>query len=517
MDRREKLEFLLAHTDALLQKKPFFRGTATSAHPDGERNDALTANTVRATLPKTKKNIVTQERFLKELDPMCHDVLFDENMPPMCMKMNDGQYYEIKFKRTTLAFQQQIANSHTIYLCGNPMTLSLRGKEPNATDKSNYALIREYWTDRNMDGWRTKAVYAQETQGDCGLLFYYDYKGRIKCRLLSYNDGYVIISHNDDNGDRLLECVYYADDCGREYIDCYDDTYMYRIHAPFDGETASDDGWVHEEAVRHGFEEIPLATKRGDVAWNAAQNLIDIYEIIYNIFFVIQKRNGWGIIFIKGQVYDKIKKLAGNVILQDTSLDGTGDAKTIAPPSPQGMLDSLQDLFEKIQINSSCTFLLPKDVKSSGDISALAITLTRDLDLKNAQRGVIEWQNFADKMMRLFKYGLAKELVNSGENPNAVTEFSRLRISAKFKIWQPFSKTEYNNMLISMKQSGLISEKTAVEKNTESEPDELQRTAQDKVNELNAKLEEKRKTAELEAELNAMTNNNTGNAADTGK
>ena len=154
------------------------------------------------------------------------------------------------------------------------------------------------------------------------------------------------------------------------------------------------------------------------------------------------------------------------------------------------MLDSLQDLFEKIQINTSCTFLLPKDVKSSGDISGLAITLTRDLDLKNAQQGVIEWQNFADKMMRLFKEensflcttlspGLAKELVKKGENVNAITEFDKLRVSCKFKIWQPFSATEYNNMLISMKQAGILSTKTAIEKNTESTPDEEQRVTKE--------------------------------------
>ena len=237
----------------------------------------------------------------------------------------------------------------------------------------------------------------------------------------------------------------------------------------------------------HGFSEIPLCTKRGNVAWDKAQSLIEIYEIIYNIFFVIQKRNGWGILYIRGNLSETTKKLAGNIILQDKSMDGNGSAEFKAPPSPEGMLNSLEDLFEKIQINSSCTFLLPKDVKSSGDISGLAITLTRDLDLKNAQQGVIEWQNFADKMMRLFKEGLAKELVKKGENTNAITEFAKLRISCKFKIWQPFSATEYNNMLISMKQAGILSTKTAIEKNTESTPDEAKRIEEE--NAANASVE----------------------------
>lgn len=84
--------------------------------------------------------------------------------------------------------------------------------------------------------------------------------------------------------------------------------------------------------------------------------------------------------------------------------------------------------------------------------------------------------------------GLAKELVNNKENENAVTEFAKLRVSCKFKIWQPFSATEYNNMLISMKQAGILSTKTAIEKNTESTPDEQQRVEYE-VREAQKKIE----------------------------
>ena len=486
MTREEKKLYLLQNVDALLQKKPFFRGSDTSSVNDASEGQSATVTETRtARLPKVSKNIITQEKFLKELDPMSHDVLFDNNLPSICVKLENGGYQEIKFQRTSLALQEQILASHVIYLCGNPCVLSLRGGNPSEKDKENYSTIKEYWVDRNMDGWRTKAVRSQLASGDSGLLFYYDYKNRVKCRLLSYEDGYVIISHNDENGDRLLESVYYADSNGVEYIDCYDDKYMYRMRNS--GENAGEDGWIRETPVVHGFSEIPLCTKRGNVAWDKAQSLIEIYEIIYNIFFVIQKRNGWGILYIRGNLSETTKKLAGNIILQDKSMDGNGSAEFKAPPSPEGMLNSVEDLFEKIQINSSCTFLLPKDVKSSGDISGLAITLTRDLDLKNAQQGVIEWQNFADKMMRLFKEGLAKELVKKGENTNAITEFAKLRISCKFKIWQPFSATEYNNMLISMKQAGILSTKTAIEKNTESTPDEAKRIEEE--NAANASVE----------------------------
>src|SRR5574344_827107 len=78
-------------------------------------------------------------------------------------------------------------------------------------------------------------------------------------------------------------------------------------------------------------------------------------------------------------------------------------------------------------------------------------------------------------MCRLFKEGLAKELVNKKINETAITDFNNLNIGAKFKIWRPFNEHEYNQMLIEMKKNGILSTKTAVEKNTVSTPDEEMR------------------------------------------
>ena len=72
----------------------------------------------------------------------------------------------------------------------------------------------------------------------------------------------------------------------------------------------------------HGFSEIPLITKRGDVAWNNVQPIIDAYEELYNIFNAIQKRFGWGIFYVRGKFKETAKKIAGSVVLNDTSMDG---------------------------------------------------------------------------------------------------------------------------------------------------------------------------------------------------
>ena len=457
---------LLSNDDLLLRKRPFFRGGETfKVNDPTDGNEYIVQSKTRAVLPNVNKRTVSQERFLLERDPNCHNVMFDDNIPKIWVKMKDGYYYQYEFKRMGLPFQERILEKQTLHLCGNRTEFTLRKRNPSDVDKENFAVIKEYWEDRNMDGMRTKAISTQKGLGDCGLLFYYNSRGEIRCRLISYEDGYVIISHNDDNGERALEVIYYKDDYGNEIKDCYDFKNRYRITTNSDGERVI-------EVTPHGFDEIPVVTKRGDVAWNNSQSTIEMYETMYNLFLFTQKRLGFGILYVKGKFKEQAAQIAGNVILNDTSIDGKGDAKMLTNNATQGMIEYLNDLFEKIQISSSTTFLLPKDIKTGGDISAIAIMLTQSLDLECAEKGVIDWQNFMDKMMRLFKQGLAKELVNNGINPRAVTDFAKLRISTKLKVWRPFNETEYNNMLISLKGAGIISTKTAIEKNTISKPDE---------------------------------------------
>ena len=479
MTSQERLKYLLNHPEELIKKKPFTRGSDRYTQDDS-RNRYSVGETVDATLPDYERQIVSQSRYLAELDPACHDVLFDDNIPSITVKLNDGTYADIKSKKMAVPFQRMILSKQVQHLCTYDIQFTLDNNNPSEQDKKDFATFKKYWKRRNQGGMRTKLVRAQKSCGDAGLLFYMDRNGCIKSRLLSYQDGYVICSHNDDNGDRLLECVYYRSN-GVEYIDAYADTKQYRFEkdpkAVADGKPA---GWAVVGDVNgkdHGFQEIPLVTKRGQVAWDNVQDLIEVYEILYNIFLVIQKRHGWGLLYIKGTFSEKAKRIAGSVILNDASLNKDGDAKYLAPPTPDGMLDTLKLLEDTIQKGSGTTFILPKDISLSGDISGVAVQIAQSLDHEEALSAVVEWQNVADKMQRLFKYGLAKELVGKGIDAEAITRFDGMDILSTFMVWQPRSETEYNTMLETMKSNGILSQKTAVEKNTVSAPDEELRLA----------------------------------------
>ncbi len=477
------IKALLEDPELLKKKKPFTRGAELSDNIGIDQTCEI-AQLITANLPNYNKTVVAQEQFMRELDPFCHDVLFDENIPSLCIKLKDGSYADVKFSRMPVSFQKNIKNKQVLHLTGNKLQFTMMDTEPTDKMRKNFITFKQYWEERNQDGMKRKMVDTQLSYGDAGLLYYFDYKGRIKSRILSFADGYVLCPHNDQNGDRILESVYYKKD-DVEYIDSYDDEYMYRwtndeteqvlAQTTEGGESnvgMKKSTWKWHEPVKHGFDEIPLITKRGDVAWNNAQNIITSYEVLYNIFNAIQRRHGWGILYIKGNFDNQAKKIAGAVVLNDKSLDGRGDAKYLTPPTPNGMLDTLDKLFETIQLNSSTTFLLPKDIKMSGDISGIAIMLTQSLDLENAENNAMEWQNVADKMVRLFKYGVSKELVNTEKNKTAVTDFEEMHIKARFKVWRPKSASEYNQMLATLTGAELLSKETGIELNTESCPDE---------------------------------------------
>lgn len=506
MDKREQIEELLRDPMALIRKKPFTRGTI-DPYINKYSNKRVAVNEyIEAKLPTLNRYVITQDDFLQELDPQSHKVLFDENIPSITMKTKNGGYIDIKYKKMPVPFQRLIKDKKVLRLCGNPMKFTLMNTEPTEKQVNDFITFKQFWNLRNMDGLRTKMVDAQLSVGDAGLLFYFDDKKRIKARLLSYMDGFVLCPHNDDNGDRILESIYYCKD-DVNYIDSYDDTYMYRYVQSFDDDSVNSGEWRMMPPVKHGFSEIPLITKRGKVAWDSVQNVIEVYEVMYNIFLVIQKRHGWGILYIKGKFKDEGKKIAGAVVLQDTSTENNGSADFKTPPTPEGMLKTLELMEETIQKGSGCTFILPKDISLSGDISGVAVKISQELDNESALLGSIDWQNVADKMCRLFKEGLAKELVNNNENSTAVTDFDSLYINAKFKEWMPQSDTDYNTMLATLKGAGLISEETGIERNTESSPDEKIRRKREK--------EEEEKKAEKQMQMQysnySTTNNNDNN------
>lgn len=501
---RQQINILLSDPDKLRQKKPFYRCMSNGRRRPRTsllRGTVSLAGTTVATLPSISLVELSQEQFMMELDPFSHKVLFDDNVPSITVKVNKGNgFLEIEQYRMSVPFQVLIRDKQVRHLCVNRINHTLLNTEPSEGQMKYFVRFKQAWAEKNMEGVKTKFVKDQKSYGDAGLLFFMDSNNNLCTKNINFEDGYVIITHKDANGRHILECLYYSvtdyDGNTTEYLDCYDDEYMTRLTNTTDASGTMDvSGWVQHEPVRHGFSECPLITKRGEVAWNRAQSIIESYEALYNTFIVIQKKFGWGILYVKGKFNQNAKKIATSVVLNDTSMDEHADAKFLNPPEPSNMTETLDQIEQTIQIATGTTFILPKDIKISGDTSGLAVEMTQELDMATAQDGVIEWQNVANKMSRLFKEGLAKELVKNGEKgyEEAATEFKKLRIYSKFEVWKPKSEESHNQMLTALYQSGNggISRQTYIEMNTVSTPDEINRIKrehQDKLREQGGQL-----------------------------
>ena len=82
----------------------------------------------------------------------------------------------------------------------------------------------------------------------------------------------------------------------------------------------------------------------------------------------------------------------------------------------------------------------------------------------------------------------------------------KLPIHSKFRIWRPFSKSEYNQMLATLKGAGLLSVRSGIELNTESAPDEVARVDEEEERKFQTELKHTEETKKMEAKF---ANNNT--------
>ena len=83
-----------------------------------------------------------------------------------------------------------------------------------------------------------------------------------------------------------------------------------------------------------------------------------------------------------------------------------------------------------------------------------------------------------------------------------------MNINAQFDIWQPFSEMEYNQGLATMKQAGILSQRTAIEANTISRPDEVERVKQEQEELAQKELDKLEKTGAINAKYASKSNKN---------
>lgn len=151
MNRQELINELLNDPGKLILKKPFFRGSNSFEVNDASNGSEQQITELRqAILPDVRKSIVSQDQFLKEYDPCSHDIMFDKNIPSICVKLEDGGFQEIKWQRMPLPMQRRILEKKTLHLCGYPVQFTLQNTNPTDIEAQYFIDIKNAWKKRNQ-------------------------------------------------------------------------------------------------------------------------------------------------------------------------------------------------------------------------------------------------------------------------------------------------------------------------------------------------------------------------------
>jgi len=453
---------LLEDPQKILIKKPFTRGMATYMNHFQGFSDIATP----ATLPRRREFAVSQDTFLDELDPYSHAIhsryVLDDKKVLITYKesvINDeGDLVEeereredyVPVTRLAFPFQEMIATKQKVHLTGNELQLTLANETQTEEDKRFFTILKQFYISKNMDIALSENVESQLTTGDTALLQYFTSKGKLDWKTYSWKDGYCLLPHYNEYDELVLFGIYYSDivdNSSGEFLDVWDDLYRYKY------EKNSYDFRLLDQKP-HGFKEIPIAYKRGEVAWNKVQKPIEDFELHASLWAESVRYYGDPLLFLKGTV-DVLpgRDERGKVLVGE---DGDADGKLIQAEESKNVTNLMDFMLKEIFRGSHTISFSPETVKTSGDLPGITVKLLFSSAIEKAIAEAKKWDGFIDKMLSLFIYGVGIESGNSAQ-------IGRLKVFGKIVPYIPQNETEIISNINTSKSQGTLSVETATD------------------------------------------------------
>jgi len=473
----------------LLTKKPF-----TRILPDGHYDHGYVWNDLQeipVTKDTLKRKIVTQEDFLRELDPAGH-LINDKELYPDIWQYNeeDGRWYIQEIPRYAFAYQKIILIKHLTHLCGNDIQFELSDKKVSEENNRIYYAHRNGWANTNMEvAWYQGAKSVKAT-GDGAFVGYLD-DGKFGWKVLSFLNGDRLYPHYDLRTGRMnvfarTYCSY-GEDGGitKRYIDVWDDEWYYRFVADGDPQNIfeqakqvifkffSADGYKLEEQTRHGFDSIPVAYQRDDngPCWTDSEEAIENYEVAFSNLAHSNHEFGLPIMYVKGEgsqeVTTKDMTYASKIMLLPSDGDIGFLNKQDASNAYAAELNKLEENIYKM----SSAVKTPE--LKSGDTPGVALKILYSDAYERAMIDSNEFDGFIDKMVDIFNwgYGIESEMRLAFLNTNI-----RHYIEPYIHVNTSELITNLNTAVI----GGFLSKQTASEKNPYATPSEWAKILQEK-------------------------------------
>lgn len=472
----------------LLTKKPFTRIMPDSTDLGHLIEEPMETPVKRGRL---RRKIVTQEQFLRELDPAGH-AINDHSLYPDVWQKNeeDGRWYIQEIPRYAFSFQQIILIKHLTHLCGNDIMFELSDKQVSDEVRKVFGEFSNGWANKNMEvAWYQLAKSVKAT-GDGAFVGFMD-KGEFGWRVFSFLNGDRLYPHYDMRTGKMntLARTYcnYGDDGTviKRYIDVWDDEKYYRFVADGDAVSIFDkakravynlfniDGYKLEEETPHGFDSIPVAYMRDDngPCWTFSQETIEHYEHAFSNLAHSNHDFGLPIMYVRGEGSEVIAaedmSYASKIMFLPTDGEAGFLNRQDASNAYKAELDKLEESIYKQ------SFAVKTPELKSGDTPGVALKIMYSDAFEKALSDSQEYDGCVDKMVDIFSWGYGIE----SENRLA---FATTKIRHYIEPYIHLNVSELTQNLNTAVLGGFLSKQTASEKLPYSTPQEWERIQQEK-------------------------------------
>lgn len=476
----------------LLTKKPFTRVKPNGHYNHGERFGNVMEET--ETPDFLHRKIVTQEDFLRELDPYGH-LINDREYYPDIYRRNpeDGKWYLEEVPRYAFAFQSVILYKHLTHLTGNDIQFELADKKDDVNARHIYNAFKRGWQERNMEtAWYQLAKSVKAT-GDGAFVGFMNGE-KFAWKVLSFLKGDKLFPHYDiKTGELNLLARTYCnfDETGKvvnRFVDVWDDEFYYCFKCSGDATTAVEkfkqaalslfnmSGYSLIQKEPHGFEHIPIAYQRDDMGacWTLSQESIDNYEMAFSRMAQSNHDFGLPIMYVKGEGSEEVATQDMSHASKIFFLPSDGEMGFLNRQDASNGYEKELSVLEK-QIYTQSFAVTPPELKS-GDLPTAALKILYSPAYEKAMSDANEFDGAIDKMVEIFSHGYG---VETGKQ----LKFKSTPIAHYIKPYVHLNETELTTNLSMQVQNGFLSKQTASEKSVYATPQEWDRVLDEKKSE----------------------------------
>ena len=483
----------------LLTKKPFYRINADVGPKEDFARAQLGEQPV--TMDNLVYDIVTQEDFLRELDPNAHAINDPNVYQNWVQRDEDGLYYETEWERHAFAFQQEILEDRLVRLTGNDIQFDLSKREEDDNDRETFYKFKATWAEKSMErAWYELAKSVLAT-GDGAFVGILD-KGKFYWKVFSFMKGDTLYPHYDRKTGRLAVLArtyteFGEDGDSHQYIDVWDDTYYYRLidyspntdvsRNPVDAKEEDEEvvigdfkvtGYVVEEREKHGFDKIPVSYMRKDSGpcWSNSQEAVEHYELAFSR--LAQSNSAFGLPILALTNGNGGGKNIEELTMGDMSyaakiflIPSEGKAEFLQRQDASNAYKSqLEELKKKIY---EMSMVVKAPELKSGDTPAAAIKLLYSDSYNKAMNESQEFDGCIDGIVEIFLWG-------AGIEKEMRLQFMNIGMSHWCIPYIPINESEMCQNLALGVQNGFLSKETASERNPYSTATEKTRLDKEK-------------------------------------